>query len=773
MLEQVHRQVATGTIDCSSTIYTEILQKVESQLPFLVGPNMRWSRWRTLAPAYTSVWQDILKRDWEDPKLEDPQTFPYEQAPPPTARDASKMLHAEEEMWSLGLISRVEDPHSFGCILRNFPVAKSPTEHPRIVVDGSQASLNEDVPSYRGTSEEELKSKMQRNSYLLRSDLRKMFWQIRARPSQQNLQRFWSAKFKSVLCRMLCMTMGIKGASGVATRLMRCLEHIMDTHFAVWLHTYVDEQMHQNKSPASTYLDTLLTRTVMVFLGFKLNWKKSMLTPPTQSLPFCGIVLHSRFLTASPIAARLEKIRTLSLLILHMLEQSLPIQAKLLSSILGSIHTMGATHQMTFFCTRKLEIIRTGLLQKHHPVTKSKLRQIILPPHQLQWCQTDLVYWSKQHSQHEWRWQIPDRFHHTLTTDASCYAIGMDHLHGFKSRMFLSAAQRQWSHNAMEGLAGCEGVDTLLVTEPHHQPTYLDPLFILLQLDNNTAKKGFNDLKSRSSQIMEIMQPFQSRMHQRAVCVRAFHINKLVMDTKYQSDRLGRIRSLLWCRRLHNTIFKLVCSRLCIPPETPILDLAASNQSRQGPHYVSLLPDHRARFINMFSELWNHKLSSKINSDETMWVFPPENQIPAVLRHLEMSGETSIIMMVPVWKRPWLSKILHQSSGPLLLLQGGTSLLSAPEGAHCSLPLAPGKWTWLITKVGSTSYNKRHRQPKATQPPKPISFSELTTRIEEVDHSMIPTGEHSSVFSAAVKKLRSAWMSQMLSDTSAKLLPLL
>jgi hypothetical protein len=349
----------------------------------------------------------------------------------------------------------------------------------------------------------------------------------------------------------------------------------------------------------------------------------------------------------------------------------------------------------------------------------------------------------------------------------------MDHLNGFKSRMFLTTAQRQMTHNAMEGLAGCEGIDTLLVTEPHHQPTYHDPLFILLQLDNNTAKKGFNDLKSRSPQIMEMMQVFQSRMHQQAVCVRALHINKLVMDTKYQSDRLGRIRSLLWCRRLHKSIFQLVCSRLKISSETPILDLAASNQSRQGPHYVSLLPDHRARFINMFSELWNPKLSSKIHPNETMWLFPPENQIPSVLRHLEMSGETSIILMVPIWHRPWLSQILHQSSGPLLLLQGGTSLLSAPEGAHCSLPLTPGKWTWLITRVGSTSYNKRHMQLKATQPPRPISFSEITTRIDEVDHSMIPTGTHSSVFSAAVKKLRGAWMSQMLSGTSIRLIPLL
>jgi hypothetical protein len=166
-----------------------------------------------------------------------------------------------------------------------------------------------------------------------------------------------------------------------------------------------------------------------------------------------------------------------------MLEHSLPIPAKLLSSILGSIHTMGAIHQMAFFCTRKLEVIRTRLLQKYHPVTKAKLRQIILPPHHVQWCQTDLVYWSKKHPQHEWRWQIPTWFHHTLTTDASCYGIGMDHLNGFKSRMFLTTAQRQMTHNAMEGLAGCDGIDTWLVTEPHHQPTYLEPLFFLLQVE--------------------------------------------------------------------------------------------------------------------------------------------------------------------------------------------------------------------------------------------------------------------------------------------------
>jgi len=675
------------------------------------------------------------------------------------------MLHAETEMWSLGIISRVQDPTSFGYTLRNFPVAKGPNENPRIVIDGSQASLNEQVTSYRGTSEEGLKSKMNRNSYLLRSDLRKMFWQIRARKSQQDLQRFWSAKFTNVLCQMMSMTMGIKGASGIATRIMRCLEHIMDDGFQVWLHTYIDEQLHQNQSPVAAYLDAFLTRSVMVFLGFKLNWKKTMLTPPTQSLPFCGIVLHSRFLTASPVAARLEKIRTLSLLLLHLVHYDLPIQAKLLSSLLGSIHTMGATHQMTSFCTQKLELIRTRITREHHPLTKSKLRCIHIPLHHIQWCQSELVYWSSSNCQHEWRWKIPDQFHHTLTTDASCYAMGFDHDDGFKSRMYLDASQRQWSHNTMESWAGCEGTETLLATEPHHPPTHLEPLFVLLQMDNNTAKKAINDLKTRSSQIMAFMKPFQARMHQRAVCIRAVHICKFDMDHKYVSDRLGRLRSLLWCRRLHPAVFRCACQRLHIAPQTPVLDLAASNQARQSSHYVSLLPDHRARFCNMYSELWNHRLSPKINADEELWIFPPENQIPNVLRHLEASGATSVVIMVPIWQRPWLAQILLKSRGPILLLNGGTSLLSPPEGVHCCLPLAPGKWTWMITRIASSSFVKQHLSPKDTVPTRLTSFSTLTTRIENLEHNMIPTGEHSLIFSAAMRKLQAAWTSLTLSDS--------
>jgi hypothetical protein len=170
--------------------------------------------------------------------------------------------------------------------------------------------------------------------------------------SQRRYMRFWSV-VHHCLARLIAMAMGFSGAPRWAQELVSMIRDLLRTNFDLNLFSYVDEMLQGAEEPAPAFLESILFRVVATYLGFAFNWSKSDRCRPTRTTSFCGMRMHSMFMTVAPTALRLANIIQMASALLVRHGRGLPISGFLLSSFLGTVQSVGRLHQQASFRTAR------------------------------------------------------------------------------------------------------------------------------------------------------------------------------------------------------------------------------------------------------------------------------------------------------------------------------------------------------------------------------------------------------------------------------------
>ena len=142
------------------------------------------------------------------------------------------------------------------------------------------------------------------------------------------------------------------------------------------------------------------------------------------------------------------------------------------------------------------------------------------------------------------------------------------------------------------------------------------------------------------------------------------------------ADSYSRKQSIHTEWTLNTEMFDKVCNVF----GKPAIDLFASRTNHQLPRYMSLYPDPAAEAINAFYHPWT----------EYVYIFPPFNLIPRVLKKLREEGTVRALVIVPEWKtQTWFPKLEKMRVGDPVHLNPSKTLLVLPSDTKAIHPLYP------------------------------------------------------------------------------------
>ena len=359
------------------------------------------------------MWDDILRKGWKDPKLDLDFRCDLHQGSPPSGTPSADDLTMGKELdklHQLGVTALVADvptvPGFPTHIMKHGVVPKldedgHPSREFRMILRGRCASSNENVPSFSGPTDAQFAEFLQLDAHMFRADGKKMFHQFRARRSQSQLMRFHHPITGELHC-CLAMCMGFSGGSRVAQIVTSAIVRWLKATLAITEFSHCDEFIGGAPSPISAHLRQVVSTTVKVILGIKLNWEKTDLAGPSQQRTFLGIVADTVRLRVSPSPGRLRLLREKAQVILDDWSASRRMSACRLRSLAGSARSCLRIHSTMGFRTIKITAALRQHSQRHGP-SRADFRQP-LQPSAIQWIASELRFLAASHPLEEFRY---------------------------------------------------------------------------------------------------------------------------------------------------------------------------------------------------------------------------------------------------------------------------------------------------------------------------------------------------------------------------------
>ena len=197
---------------------------------------------------------------------------------------------------------------------------------------------------------------------------------------------------------------------------------------------------------------------------------------------------------------------------------------------------------------------------------------------------------------------------------------------------------------------------------------------IRIELDNTTAVSYINNMGgTHSFKCNQLNRQLILWCKFKRIWLSACHI---AGKANVSADRYSRKRSIHTEWSLNVETFQALCERF----GTPLIDLFASHTNHQLPRYMSLYHDPYAAAINAFYQPW----------DEYVYIFPPFNLIPRVLKKLLDDKTEKALVVVPLCKtQTWFPKIERMALDTPLHLKPSKTLLTLPSDKAAIHPLYP------------------------------------------------------------------------------------
>ena len=654
-------------------------------------PNRAWKEWRRLFPDRRDIY-DWLKNEWMDPKKDKE----WRQAPPPrpSGATARRMAPAELEMMRLGVCEYCP-PGPLGVYVNNSPVPKGGGAG-RVAADGKVLKENEDIESFKGQTVKDLAAWLRPGGVLWKGGLTKMFWQFSARAAQRKLMQFWSAPGPGRTMRWCAMVMGWPGSCGHAQKIMLAISSFLREELGINMYSYMDEYLGQSSSIAMASLEAMMTKLVFQLLGLVHNFKKSSTADFGTKEEFIGIAIDTVPMTLQPSVARLTSIRECAHEISHRYRGRLPVSAVDWRSLVGKIRSCLRLHQQAGYKSIRMSSVLgqcTRRLGHRFPASSA------VPYDAVRWCLKELDYWARPRPASEWRFANVAGGPTRSIADASCYGhafqlidppIGLIHV-GY----FSGGGRESLFHDTMEAMAIEIGMDSFLLTKHAPHSTATHPSKHMHGCDNTPTVYAFNGNRTKSLQLAKTLSRLTKKTHLAKMSLELQYVNKAMMDGEFMVDLAGRQLSSQWDWGLHQELFNWVLGRLDLAQDRPRVDLFTTFNVRKSDRFVSRGGGPRALWQDAMTQSWSHEKNQLISSTDLLVIFPPPTLLTSVLQKIRDEALTSVLVIAPVFSKPWIEDLMSLMDQPGVFFPGGTQCLAPPGGLEIAGQQDHHNWSWF------------------------------------------------------------------------------
>ena len=690
-------------MDVNSTAWSEAMRSHQAEIPLAGCINRAWEVWRHYMPDRADIWDDILRKGWKDRKIDLDFRYDLHQGAPPSgppSMDDLTMGKELDKLYQLGVTALVADvPTVSGFpthMMKHGVVPKldedgHPSGEHRMMLRGRHASSNEDVPSFSGPADAQFAEFLQLEAHLFRADGKKMFHQFRARRSQSQLMRFYHPITGDLYCH-LAMCMGISGGSRVAQVTTSAIVRWLKANLSIREFSCCDEFIGGAPDPLSAFLRQVVSTTVKVIFGVKLNWEKTDLAGPSQQRVFLGILADTMRLRVSPSPGRLRLMREKAQSILDDWLAAKPASACRLRSLAGSARSCLRIHSTMGFRTMKITAALRQHSQRHGP-SRADFRRP-LQPSATQWIASELRFLATSHPLEEFRHasrhrDVPPA---TFVSDASEWGFAAhgltNQIRGFNMHLHHQAEDQSHSHNVQEGLGPLLHAEALWDQQILPPGQFGHPVHIQALLDNQTAVTAIEKLRTKSLQLAKEFIPRVIAWHDQGWVLSARHLVKEIMDTKHSVDQIGRLKSLTRMFRgipqhLFDQLENKVRALMTGPPPTRWVDMFTTFTVRKSNLHVSGTTESRIPkplWEDAFHprHLWN-QLNPLLNPEWGLYLFPPDRQVSAVLDRLTADRSPCCLLVCQHGRHVQMERIESLQTSPVVFFAMHPDVMVPPE----------------------------------------------------------------------------------------------
>ena len=489
---------------------------------------------------------------------------------------------------------------------------------------------------------------MEPNCFMASIDISNAFHTIPIHPDYIKYLKF---QIGSQTYQYLCLPMGFRDSPRLFAKILKpVLAHLRSLRLLSSL--YIDDFFLLGPACGECSYNVKVSLQLLKDLGFDIS-DKSILQP-TQKLLHLGFILDSISMTVSLGQDKLNHIQSLA----ENLLDSTYITVRVLAQFIGTLVAAfpGVEYGQLFY--RHLEFIKIDSLASWFNYDQ----RVFLSQDSL-----EEILWWKDLGEENGKLISHGNPAYTLRSDASGYGWGAHWLHdpSIKTQGLWGDSEIGWHINPKELKAVLLGLQSLAYS--------FQGIHICVETDSSTTLNYINNMGGTRSRLCNKLSK-QLWLWCRSMDI--WLTASFIPGVENTADALSRKFNY----NLEWSLDREVFSRLCIQFGKPEIDAFASRINNKLPAYFSFNPDPQALAIDAFNLKW----------DKYMYIFPPFNLIPRILRKIQEDHTPKVLLIAPLWKAAvWYPKILKMVIKPIKILEHKNDLLTLPGKPGISHPLFP------------------------------------------------------------------------------------
>lgn len=514
-----------------------------------------------------------------------------------------------KELCKIGAVSKSKkEKNDF---YSNFFLVKKPNGSFRFILNLKNLNKHIDPPHFKLEDYRSVKDLLHKDYFLASIDLKDAYFLI---PIHDAHQKYLKFEFEDNIYKFSCMPFGISIAPYTFTKLLKPVITYL-RNLGIICVIYLDDILVLAKNKTECFKNIIITRDLLISLGFLINFDKSVLIPHYEAR-FLGFIFNTHRMKMYLPLEKKSNILSLSKRFLNNPCCTIRFFAQYIGTLVAACPAVkyGWGHIKIF------ERFKYLVLKKNN---QNYNKKVCLP----NYINEDIMWWinniaDSSVSLRQLTYKIE------IFSDSSNYAWGAvcnnTHTGGFWNKT------DQTKHiNFLELKAAFFALKSF--TKNVHDCN------ILLRIDNTTAITYINKMGGiKYRHLNKQTQKLWSYCENKNIFIYASYVNTKQNIADFESRHLEVETEY----ELNNKYFTNISNSFGIPS----VDLFASNINKKCKTYASWKPDPGSWKIDAFSFCWKTLF---------FYAFPPFSIISKVLKKI-IDEKCTGILVVPRWpSQPW------------------------------------------------------------------------------------------------------------------------
>ena len=503
---------------------------------------------------------------------------------------------------------------------------------------------------------------IQQNDYQYKIDLSNAYWSVPLSEQDKPLMRF---RWQGQLFQYRVWAFGLAPVPRWWTKLLKPAIALLRKLGARNV-IYMDDEWGGDQDLEVSALHACLAEMLFTFLGFEVNFKKSILDPTQIMEDYLGFIVNSVDMSLSLPKRKILKIQRACQCLLDMTT----VTVRDLAKVTGQLVATAKAVMPAPIHYRKIQMEQISALlkgQKRYGTVLTLSKE----------CREELKWWI--YNLEGWNGRsfiaASSPVSMTVTSDASGEGWGSV-CQGVTTQGRWTQSEMNMHINHKELMAASMSIKAFTKDK--------DVSHVHLQSDNQTTVSQISKMGgTRSLSLFNITADLWKYCLDRGIMLTTSHLKGVLNVTADRESRVFRDSS---CWKLSPVVYRAITQIFGVPE----IDLFADRTNFQHPVYMSWKPDPQAIHTDAFTAKWHGR--------GLLYLFPPFCMVAKCLAKIQAEKVTAILI-TPTWQaQPFYPRLLQMSVENPILLPHMSNLLLGPRGEEHPL-VGLGSLTLAAWKV--------------------------------------------------------------------------